>query len=333
MARDSKLLKKMYLFNETTFQKIKDIEDTERNFNALDKEMHDILYSKKMNAHEKLTKYKQLLEKYIYLRKQLLTKYGNQDDKLDQIKRKRNSSLRNSSFPENVDKNNPFESQLENTNFPRLSNIFNNTDIPENFNFNQQQSVPTFNAREQPIVNTPKEDFFETDGVIDDEDLYIPSTSTAAVARDSFIQSRPSLGDVTMQDVSEKTTHSSKKDTQLKLVKWKDTSYHIRNNLVDQFKIFLKKVERWYPNAKRVEMSDFANYLVNRQVTVKPTQEVTAKRMLRKRKSSVRKNDSPKLIKKEQRVTDFFPEVKKKDRPVLRPSRLQHGKGKWISFR
>lgn len=76
MTNQNKMLKKMFLLNETSFQKIKDIEDTERNFNALDKHMRAILYNKKLNDHEKLVQYTELLEKYLKLRKQLLTKYG-----------------------------------------------------------------------------------------------------------------------------------------------------------------------------------------------------------------------------------------------------------------
>lgn len=52
--KDMQLLNKMYLMSEATIEKIKDVENMERNFTALDKSMKDVLYNKKLNDHEKL---------------------------------------------------------------------------------------------------------------------------------------------------------------------------------------------------------------------------------------------------------------------------------------
>lgn len=323
---DSKLLKKMYLLNEVTFEKLKDIENTERNFGSLDKAMREILYNKKINNHDKLLLYTNLLNKYLNLRKQLIAKHGN-----TAIKEK---VLQKEVKKDEQQTKNPFDT-VNLTNFPRLSNVFKPSDTivdPDNFQFEHTLGVVPgqnmdFSMAELSEKKTPspqKEDLFVADG---EEDQYVnlPATSAASVARKSIAGD---VGDVSMRDADE-----------IVPIEWKGIVYTITKLTEKDFRTFLKKIELKYPKAKRVELKDFTNYLVNGKVSITTLDKETPYKLTavaRKRKTPTTSNLAEKR-KKETSVIDHF-RVKKKASSLRTSVRQQTGKGlknkiKWKTFR
>lgn len=88
MLRDAKLLKKYYLLSPSSFEKMKEIEATERTFNVFEKAMHSLLYkNSKLNEHDKWMKYNELLNKYLNLRNRLISKYGETEKKTQRKKK------------------------------------------------------------------------------------------------------------------------------------------------------------------------------------------------------------------------------------------------------
>lgn len=318
MTKDNRLLKKMFLLNESSFQKIKEIEDTERNFNALDKAMRAILYNKKLNNHEKLMQYTELLEKYLKMRKQLIAKYGEDSVKSHSIKEEKPT--------------NPFESAVKN-NFPRLSNVFNTTVNPEKLKFNNTLPIDGDTNQTNNISmldiqqNIPKnnEEYFDTSGEFGD-DVQLPPISASSVARES------SIGDRTMIDLSSTGNKV--------VINWKGMPYTIDKRFEKNFNVFTKKIQMKYPLAKSFALSDFLNYIVNGSVIVKSIEEKKMKppvqRLERKRKSATNSTIEEKKM-KSVKLDVIYPE-RKKQSYVLHPSKLtQVGKGffpkKWITLR
>lgn len=324
MTNQNKMLKKMFLLNETSFQKIKDIEDTERNFNALDKHMRAILYNKKLNDHEKLVQYTELLEKYLKLRKQLLTKYGENTLKTPNEPKKQKQGVEN-----------PFDS-ANMKNFPRLSTIFDSTPTvnPEVFNFNKTLQLEGNEKQSNDISmvdlheNFPKNtgEYFSTSGEIGDP-VQLPPISASAAARES------SIGDNTFVDLASL-------GDKIKIT-WKGLPYTIEKRFVKNFNEFTRKVQIKYPLAKSFALSDFVNYVVNGSVIIKSVEKKKllppVQRLDRKRKSAVKSTDEIKKLKSSQ-IDEFYPE-RKKNQYVLQPTKFgQTGQGikpnkKWITFR
>lgn len=326
MTKDSKVLRKMFLLNESSFQKIKDIDDTERNFDALDKAMRAILYNKKLNTHEKLIKYTDLLEKYLKLRKQLVAKYGENSVK---------TSLSTQQSNKKEKSVNPFDA-VNITNFPRLSTLFQTetTVNPENFKFNntmplennenQLNDVSMFDLQSQMQPLT--EEYFNTSGEFGD-DVQLPPISSSAAARDS------SIGNNTIIEINSLNDKIK--------VMWKGLPYTINKRFVKHFNEFTKKIQAKYPFAKSFALSDFVNYVVNKRVSIKSVEEKKlqppVQRLDRKRKSTVQSTEEAKK-KKSSKIDEFYQE-RKKHNYVLQPSKLDHqlGRGmkpkKWITLR
>lgn len=329
MAKDSKLLKKMYLLSESTFQKIKDIEDTERNFTTLDRAMREILYNKKNNTHDKWQKYLNLLNKYIMLRKQLVARHGETTDKKTEDKTQKKVN--------DHSKKNPFD-DIDNTNFPRLSDVFNtdNTVVnPNNFQFNNtipEEPEPGDKTVDFSKLDIPEtlpastEQYYDADGDFGDN-VTLPPISATRAAKESLANNH----DVSMRDVSE--------NNKIVTIKWKGQIYTVTELLAKNFRTFIKKVEIKYPMARSVQQSDFANYLTNGTVSVQrqDVKPFSVDRLARKRKVAIPNlagNKKP----KPSTVDEFFPVTKKPT--ILRASKLgqtgsglKHVKSKWVSFR
>lgn len=334
MAKDSKALKKMYLLSESTFQKIKDIEDAERHFSTLDKAMKSVLYNNKISNHKKLTQYTALLDKYMLLRKQLVAKYGETEVKRREI-------------------TNPFE--FDKDNFPRLSAMFSTLDTDShkiadkydkfdtapldtnNFQFNHTIPVEDeekFDKFDTAVLDqskmknfqTGQEEIFTSDERFDNN-VNLPPQSVNNIATQSINQ------DVTMKDMTDDNPHEF-----VELI-WHKRAYPVQKMFIPKFKEFIKKVKIKYPTAVRMSTTDFSNYLINGRVEIKSLERPNPfdiQKTIRKRKSA----STLKTIEAKQKrtqITDHFPQRKIRTATLVKPSKLdQVGKGlrkKWISFR
>lgn len=81
MTKETKSLRKMYLLSDTTVQKLKDLDDAEKEFTILDKRMKQILYNKKLPPTTKWMLYNNLLVKYNNLRRQMSNEYHTEYDR------------------------------------------------------------------------------------------------------------------------------------------------------------------------------------------------------------------------------------------------------------
>lgn len=81
MAKETKLLRKMYLLSDASVQKLKELDDAEKEFTTLDHRMKKILYDKKLTGHTKWMLYNNLLEKYNNLRRKMSREYETTKDK------------------------------------------------------------------------------------------------------------------------------------------------------------------------------------------------------------------------------------------------------------
>lgn len=75
MAKETKQLKKMYLLSEAAVERLKQLDEVEKEFTVLDKRMKKILYSKKLKGHTKWIMYNHLLQKYNELRRKMSNEY------------------------------------------------------------------------------------------------------------------------------------------------------------------------------------------------------------------------------------------------------------------
>lgn len=136
MAKETKLLRKMYLLSDASVQKLKELDDAEKEFTTLDQRMKKILYNKKLTGHTKWLLYNNLLEKYNNLRRKMSQEYGKTKDSRKKIEtdtqtethQKQQAAPRVNPFDMNIHDNIPDFDELD------FSNEFENQNNSEFFN-------------------------------------------------------------------------------------------------------------------------------------------------------------------------------------------------------
>lgn len=318
MAKDSKALKKMYLLSESTFQKIKDIEDAERNFSTLDKAMKSVLYNNKISNHKKLTDEVKRLE--------LKNPFDFDKDNFPRMSAMFSSD--DFQVKEGGDKFHFDSAPLNPNNFQ-----FNHTLPTEEDKFDKFDSATLDQSILQNIQPSPakREEVFASDGV-SDRNVTLPPMSAQDTARKSIAQENQ---DVSMRD-------DTQKDTDFVNYIWKKRAYPVQRMFIPKFQEFLRKIEIKYPTAVRLSTNDFSNYIINGVVEIKSLENPNpfdVKSTIpgqRKRKNATTLTTKEAKLKKTQ-MTDHFQERKVRTATLIKPSKLgQVGKGlknKWISFR
>lgn len=107
MAKETKLLRKMYLLSDASVQKLKELDDAEKEFTTLDHRMKKILYDKKLTGHTKWMLYNNLLEKYNNLRRKMSREYETTKDKRKKIESNTQTETRVNPFDLNIRDNIP----------------------------------------------------------------------------------------------------------------------------------------------------------------------------------------------------------------------------------
>lgn len=320
MSRDSKLLKKMYLLNESTFSKIKDIEDTERNFNRLDRQMRKILYGKNTSTHNKWLQYSKLLEKYMNLRKQMIAKYGEKEaiKKIEQTQQTEPISVKNifENAPTTVDRSLfDFDNNMPEE-FDDSPDVVMNSTVPANMN---EINIGTQTMDDEDGDVTMK----SINGSHTKQQFLTPKRKTAKEAANN------------LQTIYSGTV--PKRTRPLVPVLWikRNKTYTVSPNNVEQFKRFIALTDEKYPNAEKIYKNDFENYLVNGRV-------YNTRRDLFLSQQTARRDKNAAAMAKYRKLDEFYP--KQKNRFVLQ---RQEGKGraikrknvnskaslKWITFR
>lgn len=138
MAKETKLLRKMYLMSDASIQKLKELDEAEKAFSILDKKMKTILYNKKLSAHTKWMLYSNLLQKYDNMRRQISLEYKNKvDSKGNKVETKDETDSPATKEQRFVTPINPFDQNIRdnipNINDMDFSNEFENRDNSELF--------------------------------------------------------------------------------------------------------------------------------------------------------------------------------------------------------
>lgn len=266
MTSDNRKFNKWYLMNETTFDKMKSMEDAEKNFSVLDKLMKTILYNKKMNIHEKYIRYTQLFEKYLKLRKgtQVIPSkiidsgesdglLKNQTNIFESNRKKGHRKL--SEIFSNRLQNKDSEADEENS---TDSEIERNNDKTMDFSSLLLQDEDNELNKAPIIPNPPHEEYFESQDEPLNAGQFVrnPDISVNTTARELFRNNDP---DVYMQPVQDMIVHHT----------WRGKKYSLKASLMKKFIEFTKKVEVAYPGVDEVDISDFSNYLVTKRVKIK----------------------------------------------------------------
>lgn len=328
--KEMQLLKKMYLLSEATIEKIKDVEDMERNFTTLDKAMKEVLYNKKLNDHEKLQYYKNFLDKYLHLRKQLIAKHVDKP----QPKAPKAPTLDFNQMLSQIPRPKTKFKAIDTVVFPEKF-LFNHTVKPVKDVDLSMIELPASELMAQPQPQSqlsqeavqPSEDVYMADG--EHDEYYGPSAASAA--KDALSGANDTAQDVSMLDLSNKTCK----------LYWNKTAYRVPLQLKEKFREFVAKIRKKFPGALRVDPEDFSKYLVDGTLSIssienKPKFEAVAA----VKRKSVTQTPIKSTTKKQRSVADVFPQKKKLI--ALKPSLLdrhkQTGEGlkkqiKWKSFR
>lgn len=86
MAKEVKQLRKYYLLTDESMKKLREIENIEKQFSAVDRRLKKILYNRRLSAHNKYLLYAELFNKLQQLRQNLQMKYNTPGKKPDEIK-------------------------------------------------------------------------------------------------------------------------------------------------------------------------------------------------------------------------------------------------------
>lgn len=178
MAKETRLLRKMYLLSDASVQKLKELDDVEKAFTTLDKKMKQILYNKKLSGHTKWLLYSNLLQKYDALRRRM----GHEYDVKIQSSKKNDSEVQT----DNANKTNPFNQNIHD-NIPDLNDLDFSND------FEQRNNSEFYNGLENHIIGEG-----ELEQLSPQSSRRLTAFSTASASKKSVVPLRHHL----MQDPS-----------------------------------------------------------------------------------------------------------------------------------
>lgn len=178
MAKQTNMLRKMYLFSEGSVQKLKELDEAEKEFTELDKRMRKILYDKKLAGHTKWLLYNNLLQKYNNLRRKMSNAYNMEKAQLAEAtdKSKKSISPEKSSVAQN-----PFDANIH-------DNIPDFQELDFSSEFEQRNNSEFFNNLEHRLSGNG-----ELETLSPNSSRRLSAASTAAEARKSAIPFRHHL--------------------------------------------------------------------------------------------------------------------------------------------
>lgn len=253
MAKETKLLRKMYLLSDASVQKLKELDDAEKEFTTLDHRMKKILYDKKLTGHTKWMLYNNLLEKYNNLRRKMSREYETTKDKRKKIESNTQTETRVNPFDLNIRDNIPEFDEFGFSNGAKNRNnneFFNNLENKIDGEGELEPLSPTSNRRLSAfsVASTSKKSSNPIRHHLMQDPTFTPDESYSLANPDNTIHEIES--DEETPVLLKKKTHKPKNSVTLFI---NDHNYSIHKDDEDDFRDFAADEFKKYPMTEKLQ--------------------------------------------------------------------------------